>query len=142
MRTGGASESSPVLDGQGVIYLDANNVAVGVSENGKMLWDYHASQLIDASPAVAADRTVYFSAPWRELVALGPDGTLRWKLTLDTAVSASPAIGDNGTIYVPDGGTLNALAATNGSPPLAKSSWPMFRANPRHTGRVTDSSKP
>ena len=142
LRTGGASESSPVLDGQGVIYLDVNNMATAVSEDGKKLWVYGGSLLIDASPAVAADRTVYFSAPWRELVALGPDGTLRWKLTLDTAVSASAAIGDNGTIYVPDGGTLNALAATNGSPPLAKSSWPMFRANPRHTGRVSDPSKP
>ena len=25
---------------------------------------------------------------------------------------------------------------TQDHPPLAKSSWPMFRANPRHTGRV------
>jgi hypothetical protein len=66
---------------------------------------------------------------------------MRWALTLDDLVKASPAIGDNGTIYVTGGSFLNALTATN-APPLAKSSWPMFRANPRHTGRVADSSTP
>jgi hypothetical protein len=50
-------------------------------------------------------------------------------------MSASPAIGGNGIIYVADGRFLQALVATN-APPLAKSSWPMFRANLRHTGRV------
>jgi outer membrane protein assembly factor BamB len=142
LRTGGATESSPVLDGQGVIYLDVNNLATAVSEDGKKLWEYPAVLPVDASPAVAADRTVYFSAPWRDLIARGPDGNLRWRLTLDTAVNASPALGADGTIYVTEGKYVDALAATNGSPPLAKSSWPMFRANPRHTGRVSDSSKP
>ena len=142
LHTGGVSESSPVLDGQGVIYLDVNHVATAVSAEGKKLWDYHAVHLIDTSAAVAADRTVYFPAPWRDLIAFGPAGEIRWRLALDTAVSVSPAIGDNGTIYVTEGKYLNALAATNGSPPLAASSWPMFRANPRHTGRVSGSSTP
>jgi hypothetical protein len=38
-------------------------------------------------------------------------------------------------IYLPDARNLIAMAVTNGAP-LAKSSWPMFRANPQHTGRV------
>jgi outer membrane protein assembly factor BamB len=136
LHTSGDTESSPVLDGQGMIYLAVNNAEVAVSEDGKKLWDWGVVLPVDVSPAVAADRTVYFSAPWRELIAMGPDRKLRWQLTLDTAIGASPAIGDNGIIYVTDGKYLNALISTNGLPPLAKSSWPMFRANPRHTGRV------
>jgi len=84
---------------------------------------------------VAADRTVYLS-PWHDLVAFGPDGKQLWRLTFDHTVSASPAIDGNGTIYVIAGKQLNALVSTNGSSPLAKSPWPMFRANLRHTGRV------
>jgi hypothetical protein len=136
LLTGGAAESSPALDAHGAIYLDVNNMATAVSGDGKKLWDYGGVHLIDASPAVAADGTVYFSAPWRDLIALGPDGQLRWRLTLGNSINASPAIGSNGTIYVTEGWSLDALAATNVLPPLAISSWPMFRANLRHTGRV------
>jgi hypothetical protein len=71
------------------------------------------------------------------LIALGPDGGPRWRLTIGDITGASPAIGSNGTIYITEGKFLNALIATTNSPPLAKSSWPMFRANPRHTGRVS-----
>jgi len=35
-----------------------------------------------------------------------------------------------------DGGILYAVIPPGSPAPLAKSSWPMFRANPRHTGRV------
>jgi hypothetical protein len=48
-------------------------------------------------------------------------------------------IGDDGVIYVGDGRNLYSFAATN-SASLAKSSWPMFRANARHTGRVQNGS--
>jgi hypothetical protein len=124
-----------VLDGQGIIYLSANNGTVAVSEDGKKLWNFEPAGRINVSPVVAADRTVLI-APWQDLIALGPDGTQLWRLTLKYPVNSSPVIGDNGVIYVADNRFFNALVATNGSSPLAKSSWPMFRANPRHTGRV------
>jgi hypothetical protein len=38
-------------------------------------------------------------------------------------------------IYVTAGKVLNAVVPANSSP-LAKSPWPMFHANPQHTGRV------
>ena len=51
-------------------------------------------------------------------------------------VAASPVIDGGGTIYACDGKFLYAINSTNGLAPPAKSSWPMFRANARHTGRV------
>jgi outer membrane protein assembly factor BamB len=90
---------------------------------------------------VAANGSVYFSAPWRDLEAVGQDGKQQWRLNTDDNTSAwnivaAPAIGHDGTIYVAN---CEFLCAINSSPslaPLAKSFWPMFRANPRHTGRV------
>ena len=56
-------------------------------------------------------------------------------MAMPVNVSSSPVIGKDGMIYFASGRYLVALAPTNGVP-LAKSSWPMFRANPQHTGRV------
>ena len=60
LHTGGATESSPVLDAQGVIYLAANNGMIAVSEDGKSFGISTALPPMNVSPAVAADRTVYF----------------------------------------------------------------------------------
>jgi len=57
-------------------------------------------------------------------------------LELEAVVIASPNIGSNGTLFVAEGQTLHAINSTNRLAPLMNSSWPMFRANPRHTGRV------
>jgi outer membrane protein assembly factor BamB len=137
LRTGGATESSPVLDADGNIYLSVNEQSFSAGSDGKKRWSIAAAFLVDTSPAVTADGTIYFSAPWHRLWAMKPDGTLKWDAdTGDNAnLSGSPVIGADGIIYAPDGRVLNAVAAAN-STPLAKSPWPMFRANPQHTGRV------
>ena len=46
---------------------------------------------------------------------------------------SAPTIGPDGTIYAAIENTLYAFAGTN---KLADSSWPMFRQNARHTGRI------
>ncbi len=96
---------------------------------------------IEASPAVAANGEIYFSAPWRSLMAIhrGWPSTLAVNHRHESDhgdIIASPAIGKDGTIYIAEEDWLEAINSTNRLAPLAKSSWPMFRANPRHTGRV------
>ena len=136
LHTGGMTESSPVLDGQGGIYLGAGQPNICVNENGKKVWDFFSADIVDASPAVAANRTVYCSSPWRELYAFQADGTPHWHVLEDSRIWSSPVIGGDGTIYATSGFDLCAITFTNPMPALAKSSWPMFRANPQHTGRV------
>ena len=141
LHTGGATGSSPVLDESGNIYLPVNQHSVSVGKGGKKRWDQSSPCLIDSTPAVAADGSVYFSAPWRDLEAIGQDGKQQWRLNTDDNASAgniiaSPAIGNNGTIYVANSEFLCAINSSNHLALLAQSSWPMFRANPRHTGRV------
>ena len=130
-----------MLDENGNIYLAVNQQNVSVNPDGKKRWTLNFPALIDASPAVAADGMVYFSAPWRNLIAVKSDGKQQWRLNVDSDpthgnIVASPVIGDDGTIYAANNFYFFAINSSNGLPPLAKSSWPMFHANPRHTGRV------
>ena len=136
LHTGSPTESSPVLDGQGMIYLGARQFNTGVNEDGKKIWEWGGADLNDASPAVAANRTVYCSSPWRDFFAMQTNGAIQWGVSEDSRIWASPTIGRDGTIYVVSGNKLCAVTFTNPMPPLAKSSWPMFHANPQHTGRV------
>jgi len=133
-----------VLDTNGDIYLSVNQDDVSVSSDGKMRWDLSSPSLVDASPAVAATGEIYFSAPYRDLMAVTQAGQVLWRVNTDSNpehnnIVASPAIGSDGTIYVANVKYLCAINSTNHLAPLAASSWPMFRANPRHSGRVATS---
>jgi outer membrane protein assembly factor BamB len=143
LHTGGATWSSPVLDENGNIYLAVNKIGISISSEGKKRLDFDYSPvLVDATPAIAANGDIYCSAPWRRLVACQPDGNEIWHVDTAANLVASPTIGNDGTVYISDGSFLHAINSPAGLPLAAKSSWPMFRANPRHTGRVSESSKP
>jgi outer membrane protein assembly factor BamB len=137
LHTGGATESSPVLDEKGSLFLTANKIGISVGSDGKKQWEYnYAVVLIDATPAVAANGEVYFASPWRKLCAFHINGNELWHVDTVANLVASPTIGSDGTIFVCDGPFLRAINSTNGLAPPAKSSWPMFRGDARHTGRV------
>ncbi|HTA95988.1 MAG TPA: PQQ-binding-like beta-propeller repeat protein, partial [Verrucomicrobiae bacterium] len=135
LHTGGATESSPVLDGQGVIYLAVNKLYFSVTEDGKKRWDWHTTESIGATPAVTGERMVCFSSPEGEFSEIQPDEFRRWALAVHESFTASPVIGSDGTIYACSRATLRAITANDVRLP-AKSSWPMWRANAQHTGRV------
>jgi outer membrane protein assembly factor BamB len=67
---------------------------------GTKLWEF-STGTVYASPAVAADGTVYIVAgnPDSTLYALQPNGVPKWETLLGRSGS-SPAIGADGTIYV------------------------------------------
>ena len=136
-RTGGFTWSSPVLDEAGNIFLSANQIGISVSAGGqkRMNFDY-SPVLVDATPAVAANGDIYCSAPWRTLTAYLPNGNTDWRIEVTANLTASPVIATNGTVYVADGKMVYAINSSAGLPPPARSSWPMFRADARHTGRV------
>jgi outer membrane protein assembly factor BamB len=136
LHTGGATDSSPALDENGNLFLAVGACIWSVDRNGKKRWDWCSPVTIDASPAVAAGNAVYFSAPWRSLFAFQNDRADLWHFSTEGNLTTSPVIDGGGTIYVCDGKYLYAINSTNGLAPPAKSSWPMFRANARHTGRV------
>ncbi|MEI9863359.1 MAG: PQQ-binding-like beta-propeller repeat protein [Limisphaerales bacterium] len=137
LHTGGATESSPIIGTEGEICLGLNYTRTGVGSDGKKIWEFGSPNLINISPVAAANGLVYFAASWGNLAAMDNKGSIVWTADIGTGVipDSSPVIDESGVIYFGDGRNLYAFVTSN-SVPLAKSSWPMFRANPRHTGRV------
>jgi outer membrane protein assembly factor BamB len=136
-HTGGMTESSPVLDEDGNIYLGVNlNVVQTISPAGKLRWVWPAPVLIDQTPAVATGR-IYTTMPWGMLYALLPgEKAPVWQVRAQYNLSSSPAVDAKGNIYFVGGLYLDAVQPPDGVMPDKQSSWPQFRANPRHTGRV------
>jgi outer membrane protein assembly factor BamB len=133
-RIGGGSASSPVLAENGNVIIGAAFETLAVSSAGAVVWRSPFPCWIDET-AAAAQGTVIFSRPWRLIWARQPDGTDLWSGPVIENLSSSLVIGNHGELYCACGEHLQAV-----QPPVAlvpaKSSWPMFRANARHTGRV------
>jgi outer membrane protein assembly factor BamB len=133
-RIGGGSDSSPVLDEAGNVYVTAGHWMFAVSAAGAKVWDWWSPCWLDEAPAVIQG-SVCFSQPWRRLSARQPNGHDLWCGKLTENLTSSPVVGHDGAIYFNGGRYIQAVAPPDLLPP-GKSSWPMFRADARHTGRV------
>lgn len=92
-----------------------------------------------SAPAIVADGHVYFASQDASFTAIDPNNTGMWWNYVDTGMNASPVIAPDKVAYVP--GNNGKLFAFSVSAPLMDSSWPMFHANPRHTGVVNAPGK-
>ena len=133
-RIGGGGNGSPVLAENGNVFIAAAKRTLIISPAGAIVRQLDSEHWIDETPA-AAQGMVCFSSAWRHLWATSPEGTDLWSCMTLNNLTSSPVIGNNGTIYCCCSRHVEALR-----PPVplfpAKSPWPMFRANARHTGRV------
>ena len=136
-HSGAALDSSPVLDENENIFLPVNNATWSVSKTGQSRGGWPSAIPIEVSPTVATGG-VYASQPWRTLAGVTADFTQQiWVATLQGNLTAPPVVTAAGIIYaVGEDGVLYAIQPPGERSPPAKSSWPMFRANARHTGRV------
>jgi outer membrane protein assembly factor BamB len=74
----------------------------GTSTNpGDLRWSYLTGDIIQSSPAISSDGTVYIGSRDHDLHAINPDGTEKWRFTTGYRISSSPAIAADGTIYIP-----------------------------------------
>lgn len=133
-RIGGGSGSSPVLAENGNIVIGAGTRELIVSPSGGIIWNWGSSGWIDETAAVAQG-VVCFRAPWQQIWAVTPEGNGLWQHNAVYTITSSLVIGNQGVIYFNCTRGLHALRPPAELLP-AKSSWPMFRANARHTGRV------
>jgi len=137
-RTGGVSASSPVLANDGTICIAINKSRATISPDGKVKWrDIGPFSLVDSTPAMAADNTIYYATTENNIVAETSDRQRRLIVPLKFGAIASPVVAPDGMIYVLD--AFGDLSAVRGEAGLMQSAWPMFRANPRHTGAVNTS---
>lgn len=127
------------------------------SSSGRLRWSYIGEPVYYASPAIAADGTVYFATShhyvyyngyWSQgqkpplkpygVYAYTPDGLMKWKYAdgMDAPARGSPAIAGDGTLYL--GKTYGAfMAVRTGSLGLsADAQWPKYRFSNLNTGRT------
>jgi outer membrane protein assembly factor BamB len=134
-HTGGGLESSPVLDESGNVYLPVNQSTLSFSKTGERRGFWPSALQLEFPPAIVTGR-VYVSRPWRTLDGIQEDFQFLWVANFSDNVTAAPMVDEQGIIYICANTSLNAVRPPGGLFPPAKSSWPLFRANARHTGRV------
>ena len=79
----------------------------------RKLWAYITGNIVDSSPAIGPDGTIYVGSKDSKLYAINPDGTLRWSVSGTYSFDCSPSVGLDGTVYMgANDGYLRAI--TNG----------------------------
>lgn len=133
--------SSAAISKDNILYVGSKDHNLyAIKDNGDnytLLWehsfgDFYDGHLVDASPAIGEDGTIYIGVdPYGAAIldepvvvgnsfyAINPDGTRKWNFPTDDGVETSPGIGPDGTIYfgsydstiyaVTDGGTEGIL---------------------------------
>ncbi len=137
LRTGGITESSPVIGQDGTLFVGVNESLWAITPDGKKKWERGQEGLVSASPVVLADNSVCSTSGYGYLMNLVGPTQVNWMFPMQFNAKISPAIGARGTLFTTLG-VVNVgffLDALTGEAPLAQSPWPMFRGNPQHTGR-------
>jgi outer membrane protein assembly factor BamB len=134
-HSGSSTQSSPILSEEGEICIGHNDKVGVVTTNG--LWHWHNGSAVPMDLSqVAVEDHFYFSVPWRTLYSITAIDHLLWKFDLKENATTSLTLGPDGILYVVAEKYLYAIRPPGPALPPAKSSWPMFHANARHTGRV------
>jgi len=134
-RIGGGGNGSPVIADNGNVAIAAAMKAFIVSPEGRVVWTWGGAPVwMDGTPVVAQG-TIIFPAPWRTLWAMRPDGTELWRINLKDNAIGSLVLVSPDRLYYCRPAYVEACQPPEALQP-AKSTWPMFRADARHTGRV------
>jgi outer membrane protein assembly factor BamB len=67
---------------------------------GKLEWSFQTGHIVESSPAIGSDGTIYVGSADNFTYAINPDGSEKWRFWTGTVYQSSPAIGPDGTIYI------------------------------------------
>ncbi len=141
-------DGSPVVGSGGTVYLRSftDHFLYAIVPGGQFLWgaaQEPAQHAPATAPAVDATGRIYHCAS-NSVIALTQDGQVAWSVYGGTPslpgswyANTSPTIGPDGTIYAALGTKLYAITSGTNGP--ARSSWPMYRHDSRHTGSMQTS---
>ncbi|HJX39083.1 MAG TPA: PQQ-binding-like beta-propeller repeat protein, partial [Anaerolineae bacterium] len=106
----GQVSGMPALSPEGLVYVGVaspvEEMFYALEREGSVAWSYHLEgHIVESSPVVAPDGTVYLSASNPQtaggsVVALSPDGGERWRYEVGSRLPFSPTLGPDGTVYV------------------------------------------
>ena len=135
LRTGGITESSPIIANDGRIYVGVNRGLWAVSASGTKLWSRPGEGYVESTPVALADGSVLFNDRRGVLLNLRADTWIMGIANLGSYDHGGLNIAPNGIIYGA-GGDAMSFAAIRSSLRLADTPWPKFRGNTSNTGRL------
>ncbi len=130
-----SSPAGPVIGFEDTLLIPGGDRVHAFSAlTGATKWRFSTPDGVSATPAIAADGSVYVACGTGTVYALdSATGAEHWRFETGALLDAPLAIGPDGTVYVAAGNrTLCALQGTSG---LAETSWPKFHQNAQNTGR-------
>lgn len=101
------------------------------AQTSTLKWQFDTMGVVDSSPAITADGTVYFGSFDDYIYAVNPDGTLKWRYETGGGLNSSPAIAADGTVYI--GGRDSAVYALNPDGTLKwqyETGWDIHHSSP------------
>jgi len=139
--------SQPVVDVGGTVYQvmgypyenitggDDVTVIYALHATGAVKWELELKGSTSSTPVIGRDGKIYL-ASGSFLYSVLADGTLDWSEDIKKNVSGifPLTMGCDGTVYVSAREKHTLIAVETESPGPARSSWPMFGHDPRHTG--------
>lgn len=138
-----ALRSAPAIGPDGSLYFcmvnPSNNElkVFALDATGKKKWEYltgtDSQHYGMNTPAVGANGLIYVANGAGKLCAIRPDGKEEWSLQVTTGTFSAPLLGPDGTIYLGSSGDRYFYAVYSSSLGLAKSPWPMYHRDVRHT---------
>jgi outer membrane protein assembly factor BamB len=100
-------------------HADSRNTAQSAylgPQFANLKWTFATGGMVESSPAIGVDGTIYVGSDDYSIYALNPDGSLKWMRVTGGPVKSSPCIGEDGTVYIgSDDGNLYALNPADGS---------------------------
>ena len=133
-----------MLDETGNLYLGVNQEFYSFTSAGKARWHYYNSNPVETSALALENNKIFNAAPFSNSGVMTGDGQFVWVYPLGHGFYSAANLNVDGTLCIADESSIYAALpwrkAGNDWQPmpmkLANSSWPMWRANPQHTGRV------
>lgn len=128
----GAIRSAPIVGPDGTIYVGTSAGLISLTPSGTLNWRFAAPDV--GTAAIDTNGQIYFVSANR-LLAIRSNNTPVWSFNLQGVADGPVTLRRDGTLLV--AANNNILYAINSdSQGLARSNWPMFQRNGRHTGRI------
>jgi outer membrane protein assembly factor BamB len=132
--------SSPLVGGNGDIYIGNSILKVAQKDRGKMVcidgsshrvrWEYDAKGAVESIPVIGDDDVLYFGDNAGYVHALRPDGHCLWSTNVRSAVrSAGMIVGPNRLVFGTDGGTMVGILCSSGG--VSRKGWAKYMAKIR-----------
>jgi len=132
--------SSPMIGGNGDIFIGNSILKVNQKDRGKMVcvdgsshrirWEYDARGAVESIPVIGDDDVLYFGDNGGYIHALRPDGHCLWSTNVRIAVrSAGMIVGPNRLVFGTDNGTMIGLLCSSGG--VSRKGWAKYMAKTR-----------